>query len=80
MTTYYKYLNSDGTTPQGYGRWPMPVGDAPGEWLPEIAGELEACANGYHVMEARDLIDWSGPVLAEVEVTGDVLRSETIWE
>ncbi len=76
MTTYYKLLNKDGTTPQGYGRWPLPKqnGD-PGEWLPPIEGKLVACKHGYHVLKFENLLEWPGPMLVEVEVKGRAVRA-----
>jgi hypothetical protein len=73
MTTHYKFLFPNGTTPQGHGVWPLPEGGKPGEWLPKITGDLVACKNGYHVLQAQHLIDWvCGADLYEVEVKGKV--------
>ena len=74
MPDYYKLLNLDGTTPQGYGKWPLPRDGKPGEWLPTIKGKLAPCENGYHAMELGDLLDWEGPLLVRVEVGGEIIR------
>jgi hypothetical protein len=55
----YKFLRPDGRTPQGYGQWPLPQGDQPGEWLPKLTGKLIACQHAYHVMRIRDLMEWA---------------------
>ena len=69
----YKLLNKDGTTPQQHYQWPLPaVAGKPGKWLPKITGELVACAHGYHVLRASDLLAWDGPALWEVECKGAV--------
>ena len=74
-TRYYKYLNKDGSTPHGYGKWDIPKDDKkPGKWLSKIKGDLVACRNGYHVMEIKDILHWEGKVLVEVEVRGDKLQ------
>lgn len=68
----YKFLNEDGTTPQGYGKW-----DLSGEWMPAIAGDLIPCHNGYHLLRASDIIHWIGPVLWRVEAdTTDMVETE----
>jgi hypothetical protein len=64
-------LNPDGTTPQGYGTWPLPNGKRPGRWLPKIEGDLELCANGYHLLRPGDLLEWLGPELWVAEWRGD---------
>jgi hypothetical protein len=55
----YKFLRPDGRTPQGYGTWPLPIGDQSGEWLPKLTGKLIACQHAYHIMRVRDLLEWS---------------------
>jgi len=72
---YYKYLNKDGRTPQGFGKYPMPRNGKPGRWH-KVEGELIACENGLHVLRAKDLLDWEGPLLWEVEVRGEVVPAD----
>lgn len=55
---YYKILNDDGSTPQGYGKWDLPKGDEPGEWTPKLRGTLIPCEYGYHVLRAQDILSW----------------------
>ena len=73
---YYKFLNKNGSTPQGYGAWHSPKGKRPGKWMQKIEGELILCQNGYHVLRSTDLISWLGPVLWEVEVSGKVIADD----
>ena len=81
MTTYYKLLNADGTTPQLRFPWSLPTkkddGWKPGRWLPKINGPLVACEHGYHVLAVENLLSWSGDLLIVVEVRGAVLDAET---
>jgi hypothetical protein len=70
----YKLLNEDGTTPQQGFQWPLPEGDAPGEWVPAIQGELVPCQNGYHVLGEEDLLAWRGACLYVIETRGDIAR------
>ena len=51
----------------------LPTGDQPGEWLPEIEGELEMCVRGYHVCTKKSLTSWINANLYEVEIGGDVI-------
>jgi hypothetical protein len=72
ISPVYKIVTPDGTTPQGYGKWDIPDGK-PGEWLPEITGELVACQNGYHLLRTADLTEWlpkPPALLLECEYTG----------
>jgi hypothetical protein len=70
-TRYYKFLNLDGTTPQGYGTWHLPKGKRPGKWK-KVTGDLVPSQNGLHVMRLGDLLEWAAEHLYEVEVRGDV--------
>ena len=70
----YKFLNEDGTTPQGYGKWKFPDGEY--HWMPEIEGKLIACENGYHLLREQDLVEWFGPVLWECEYRGELLEHD----
>ncbi len=72
---YYKLLNRDGTTPLGHGKWPLPDGYQPGEWLPPIEGVLLPCMNGYHILTWDQLLTlfWNGEHLYEIGVDGEVI-------
>ena len=68
----YKVLNTDGSCYHGgQGRWYLPDGENPGEWMPTLRGELEPCVKGYHVLRVPDLVYWIGPALWTVEYEGD---------
>ena len=72
MTTYYKVLGENGECFHGgVGEWPLPRDKRPGKWMPEIAGRIEACRNGYHLVTASQLIEWLGPTLWVAEGKGD---------
>ncbi len=71
-SVYYKFLNEDGSTPQGFGAWRLPKGTRPGKWMPALTGDIVLCRNGYHVMSPTQLVHWLGaPALYAVEVRGD---------
>ena len=48
----------------------------PGKWMPIIEGDLEKCANGYHVCREKDLLDWIHEECYVVEVRGDIVEFE----
>jgi len=73
---YYKYLNSDGWTPQGYGQYDLPADGKPGKWH-SVKGALVPCGNGLHVMRPQDLLEWYGEQLWQIEVKGPVIESGT---
>ncbi|NWG72772.1 MAG: hypothetical protein HXY23_14365, partial [Parvularculaceae bacterium] len=77
MTTYYKFLNENGTTPQQHHAWKLPRGNRPGAWMPKITGELEPCENGYHLMRETDLIEWFAPALYTAEARIEIIESDT---
>ena len=66
METLYKVLDEKSRSMHG--------GDAiwtPGEWMPAVEGELEPCANGYHLCRASDLVNWLGPAIWVAEYRGE---------
>ena len=64
--TLYKVLAADRTSCHGgNATW------TPGEWMPAVEGELEPCANGYHLCRAGDLINWLGETIWEAEYQGE---------
>lgn len=72
METLYKVLRSDGGCYHGgTGSWPLPKDEQPGEWMPEIEGELIACERGYHVCRRADLPCWIGPAIWTVEIESE---------
>jgi hypothetical protein len=67
---YFKVLAEGGKSCHG--------GDAdwrPGEWMPTI-DNLEPCMRGYHLCEARDLVDWLGLEIWIAEARGEIIRSK----
>ena len=74
---YYKVLKNDGSCCNGgRGKWHLPKGKRPGKWMPKIEGELEPCANGYHLCRPQDLIHWLDEAIFEVEFRGDVVEDD----
>jgi hypothetical protein len=72
----YKSLNGDRSTIQGH-PWSLPHKGHPGEWMPAVAGKLKLCANGYHYCRnERELLEFLGTDLYEIEVRGDVLDGD----
>ena len=74
---YYKWTAPGGQAPiaPDYG-YPLPVKNADGSWTPgawtePVEGELEMCANGYHVCRPTDLVNWINAELYECEIDGD---------
>jgi hypothetical protein len=71
--TLYKVLREDGSAHHGgRGRWPLPAGDEPGEWL-EVKGALIPCKRGLHLCRPQDLVHWLGPAIFVAEYDGDEL-------
>jgi len=81
MMTLYKVLNKDGTPHHGgKGQWNLPARSddgtwAPGEWMPEIQGDLEPCYNGYHLCRKNNLIRWLGPAIFVAEYRGEMVEA-----
>lgn len=72
----YKVLNEDGTPFHGgKGRWHLPNGELPGLWMPEISPV--PCRQGYHYCRnTKDLLNWLGPVIYQIEVAGKIINSD----
>ena len=66
---YYKFLTkSNKGKYSGYNFTEyLPSDDKPGEWLPEVKGELVMCSKGYHACTADSLLEWLDYQLWEVE-------------
>ena len=71
----YKLLGSGGAPMHGgHGKWSLPRGGKPGEWMPPVEGPVEACRNGYHLCEREDVVGWltgNGVDVYEAEGRGD---------
>jgi hypothetical protein len=73
---YYKFIMSDGNTPQGFGPWDMPKDKHPGKWMNAMPGDLEECTNrAIHVLTKHQLRNWLAPhaLICEIEVSGKVV-------
>jgi hypothetical protein len=42
----------------------------PGEWV-EVEGEVKACVNGLHACRDKQVLEWLGPALFELEYDGE---------
>lgn len=73
---FYKVLKADGTPYHGgKGRWSLPHGMQPGEWMPEIANVIP-CERGYHLCREQDLVLWLGPTIWIAEGRGACVEDE----
>ena len=79
---YYKVLDSMGRSCfGGNAQWSLPQRNedgtwVPGEWMPEVEGPLEPCANGYHVVSIEQLPMWLGERIFEVEVGDEIVHAD----
>jgi hypothetical protein len=72
---YYKVLNVGNRSCNGGSPdlvWSLPVQNpdgswTPGEWMPEVKGKLELCANGYHLTDTEHLLGWLNATIYEAE-------------
>jgi hypothetical protein len=72
----YKVLRADGSSPFTGFRWEL-NGDGTGAW---VEAPVDPCRSGIHACRAADLPYWTGPVLVEVELDGEIVecRSKVI--
>ena len=69
----FKVLGRDGSACHGgHGKWSLPDGDMPGEWMPRIK-DPEPCERGYHLCRRGDLLNWLGPTIYEAEARGRIV-------
>jgi hypothetical protein len=79
---YYKVLDKHGRSCHGgEAEWSLPQRNedgtwTPGEWMPEVEGPLEPCANGYHVVTLEQLPNWIGERIFEVEVGDEIVHAD----
>ncbi len=77
---FYKSLDETGFSCHGgEAEWSLPYRNedgtwVPGDWMPEIEGELKECENGYHVASFRQLIYWLAPRIFDVEVGHEIVK------
>jgi len=67
---YFKILDGNGRSARDQ-EWPLPHGKRPGQWLPpaeDDEGELIPYVTGYHVYTPKQLLEWTGPTIWEVQV------------
>jgi hypothetical protein len=82
MVKYFKVLDENGCSCHGgEAEWSLPQRNddgtwTPGEWMPEIEGELKPCRNGYHVVTLEQLPNWLGERIFEVEVGKEILPDD----
>jgi hypothetical protein len=82
MTKYYKILDNDGKSCHGgTTAWSLPTKNedgtwTPGEWMPEIGGELIPCNNGYHLCRPQDLLSWLHEACYEAEIGSEMVEDE----
>src|SRR5579859_316080 len=50
--------------------WPLPDGDAPGQWV-QADGPVGLCTNGIHASSVDQLPQWLGDELWEVQLDGE---------
>lgn len=76
---FYKVLNESGYSCHGDTvKWSLPTLSrdgswTPGEWMNPAGGELKECLNGYHVVNARQLLNRLGPRIFKAEVGREVV-------
>ena len=82
MVKYFKVLDENGCSCHGGdAEWSLPTQNddgtwSPGEWMPPVDGELEPCANGYHVVTLEQLPDWLGERIFEVEPGDEIVHAD----
>lgn len=77
MTTYYKFLNDDGSACHGgLGKWNLPMGEKPGKWMPKLDDEkLSPCEYGYHLCRRQDVLGWLAPAMFIAEAKGRIVTA-----
>jgi hypothetical protein len=79
---YFKVLTDDGRSCNGgNAQWSLPIKNddgtwTPGEWMPDIEGELVPCENGYHLCREKDLIYWLNKAIFEAEYGGEIVEAD----
>jgi len=77
---YFKVLDENGKSYRSDNNitWSLPTNNndgtwTPGEWMPDVKGELVLGVNGYHVVTQSQLVQWLGLRIFEVEVGPEVI-------
>jgi hypothetical protein len=69
----YKFLDADGCALFSGVRWPLPDGDAPGEWVE--AGSVRPCRVGVHAVRPDHVAYWLSWTMWEIELDGEIVES-----
>jgi hypothetical protein len=69
----YKFLREDGTSLFTGFHWPLPDG-GPSAW---VDARVDPCRSGIHACRAEHLPYWTGRVLYEVELEGEIVEEPT---
>jgi hypothetical protein len=83
-TRYFKVLDAKNRSCNGGSPdlvWSLPVQNAdgswtPGEWMPEVKGDLKLCSNGYHLTDAEHLPDWLNASIYEAEPSNELIKGD----
>ena len=76
MMRYFAVSDVDGRFLDGQElSWPLPHGKRPGQWLPTVERDLVTYENGYEVYTPKQLLQYLGPAIWEVEVRGELLET-----
>ena len=81
---YFKVLDEKNHSCKGGNRslvWNLPVQNTdgmwtPGEWMPEVTGDLVLCNNGYHLTDTEHLLDWLDSSVYEAEPSTELLGGD----
>ena len=82
MEKLYKVLDKNGHSCHGGNmQWSLPTKNddgtwTPGEWMPEIKGEIIPCENGYHLCREKDLTQWLRDTVWIAEVDGEIVEAD----
>lgn len=68
--TGYKFLAAGSVGRFSDFTWPVPQGEAPGEWV-EGGAPLTDCLRGVHACRVDQLLDWIDDELWEIELDGE---------
>jgi hypothetical protein len=71
----YKALKEGGISPYQKWKWPLPMEDAPGEWV-EVDGPPALCRNGLHGYLKRDAAHREAEFVFEMEVAGETVEDD----
>ena len=70
----YKFLRRDGTAVFSGFTWPIPPNGRAGRW---VEAPVDPCRSGVHACRPRDLPYWTGEVLYEVELDGEIVEQRS---